>query len=92
MDRCPYCRSEDTDTPMISCSYCGTTQHGECRAEHGGCVVCGKNEPVFITARRKVRMKRKPTKRAKVEDHSLRVMLVGFTLLLFGGLGLYLLL
>lgn len=82
MERCAYCHSPDTTTPMIHCSYCGTAQHGECRAQHGGCVVCGKNEPVEVTARRKIRVDLP----GAPKDHSNTIILIGLLMTVFGSL------
>lgn len=91
MDRCAYCRSEDTVTPMTNCRYCKTTQHGECRAEHGGsCVVCGRSEPIRVNARSRKEFAMKIKKVKKIPT-DLKLFALGGFLLTFGLLGLYLL-
>ncbi len=75
---------------MVKCHYCKTTQHGECRAEHGGsCVVCGRSEPINVYAREKkeLAMKLKEVKSLPIE---LKLMAAGCFLLAFGLLGLWL--
>lgn len=74
---------------MIQCRYCNTTQHGECRAEHGGsCVVCGKSEPVKVIAMERSYRAVKPMDDWTTEG---KVFVVGLVMLLFGASGLYLL-